>query len=689
MVKLSVLKNKLGQSLIEVLLAIALAAIIFPAIFSGLAASRQGVAQQNQRIAASALLKETQDEVRSVRENGWKTFAGYGDGTFYPVASSGTWTLVPGAETTSDGFIRQVVIADVYRNSSDVIASSGDLDPSTKQITVTITWNQPYSSSITGVGYLTRFRDNITYTETTVSDFNKGTNNNTSVVSTPNTFSGDGQVQLTARPSGAGDWCKPSQTINYYSLSGNSVGIAASAEAGLQSGSADSLYVATGGNASSNPLYTLNITDPPYPTPPVVTTSLTNSDNNKGYKLFSTASYVFFTTDHPNLAVDIVSRSDLSRVGYFDDGAHGSIVGENTGIFVSGNVGYVSSDVVFYTFDVSTIKGSSSQTKLSSVNLANSAKGNKVIVSGNYAYIATTSTTSQLQIINVQNPSSLGSPITLDVGNSQPGIDLAISGNYLYLVTRYASPDFYVIDISDPTSPKVVGSATTTGSMDPTGVSTVPAGSGNVVIVVGNSGDQYQIFNIATPSNPYQCGKLTNPNGATKINAIATEQEPDSEVYSYILTVTGSNNQNQQLMIIAGGPSGLYASTNGIYTSQIFSPGYQTAFNRFLVDYNLPSSVTTLKLQLAVAPLGSDNTCGTAQFTFVGPDGGSSTGYSTNGYWTYTDPSQTSSTGIVPFNNVATGYQNPGNCFQYKVYLNTTDSNSTPVFNDITVNYSP
>ena len=72
---LSTNKLEKGQTLIEILLAIALAAIILPAIAAGIMASRNGTAQQKERFAGTLLMEEAQSAIISVREKGWTTFA--------------------------------------------------------------------------------------------------------------------------------------------------------------------------------------------------------------------------------------------------------------------------------------------------------------------------------------------------------------------------------------------------------------------------------------------------------------------------------------------------------------------------------------------------------------------------------------------------------------------------------------
>lgn len=66
------LNLKTGQSLIEIIIAMGLVAILLPAILTGLVASREGKAQEGRRLQATALLRESEEVVRNVREKGWK-----------------------------------------------------------------------------------------------------------------------------------------------------------------------------------------------------------------------------------------------------------------------------------------------------------------------------------------------------------------------------------------------------------------------------------------------------------------------------------------------------------------------------------------------------------------------------------------------------------------------------------------
>ena len=188
-----------GQSLIELLVAIGLAAIILPALLTGFVSSREGKAQQFQRLEATALLRESEEAVRSIREKGW-TFITT-NGTYHPSTNGSTWSLSPSPEPIAD-YTRQVVISDAQRDSNgNIVSSGGTVDSSTKKVVTTVSWNTPQSSSITSTNYFQRYLGNNAFNHTTQADFNGGAKNNTQVVST-----GDGAVVLTQSGGGTNDW---------------------------------------------------------------------------------------------------------------------------------------------------------------------------------------------------------------------------------------------------------------------------------------------------------------------------------------------------------------------------------------------------------------------------------------------------------------------------------------------------
>src|SRR3989344_2060670 len=223
------MKNKIGQSLIELLLTIGLASILLPALITGLVASREGKAQQGQRTKATAILRETQEAVRSIRNRGWENIET--NGTYHTIITSNQWELAAGSGAVSD-FTQSIVITNINRNStgSVVPTPTGSTDPSSKKIDITVSWSSPYASSITSSFYLTRWRDNLPYIETTQTQFNAGTHTGTTVRSsspTPTPTPDDGEIILGS--GGYGNWCEPNLISSSFNISGNGVskGIAA------------------------------------------------------------------------------------------------------------------------------------------------------------------------------------------------------------------------------------------------------------------------------------------------------------------------------------------------------------------------------------------------------------------------------------------------------------------------------
>src|SRR5437868_4564086 len=86
-----------GQSLVELLVTIALTSLFLPALLVGFAVTRSGRVQQDQRLQAISFLREAQEAVRVVRESGWTNIASFTPGqAYHPVVSGGTWTLASG-----------------------------------------------------------------------------------------------------------------------------------------------------------------------------------------------------------------------------------------------------------------------------------------------------------------------------------------------------------------------------------------------------------------------------------------------------------------------------------------------------------------------------------------------------------------------------------------------------------------
>lgn len=670
--------NKKGQSLIELLVVMGLAAVLMPPIFTGFMSARDGKAQQRQRLLATSLMKETQEETRNIRERGWSYLAP--TGTYHPALSGSSLSLVAGA-TGVNGFTQQVVVDDVYRNANGAIVISptpGILDPSSKKISTTISWTTPRISSINHVTYMTRFRDNLSYSETTKAQFNNDPTHlsifdkTTAVNTAGSTLVDDGEVDMGL--GGLSDWCNPAQSVTTVNLSRQGIPTAISAIEG-------SVITGTGGNASGPTFAQTSF--------PLAQVSGTY-DNNKANGVFRDQDHYGYiaTTDH-NAEVKILDLNQFSNpptndkflnVGWFDAPGNGQTYGKS--VYVLNNIGYLTTlDNKFYTFDLSS--KSDSRPRFGTYDLDLTAVGNKVVVinkgSKIYAFVAINSTTTQLKVIDVTDPTNPSVVAWYQTNNNQPGIDVVTNptGTRAYLVTSYASgkKDFFILDISASIlsgNLPLIGDYDT-GGMTPDGVAIA---TGNRAIIVGTGGSyQYVVLKLDDESSPVTCPKigLSIASGAFGVSTVI---QSNGDAYAYIVT----GDTNAELKIIEGGPGGSFGY-NGIYTSAPFDTdgGFVHAFNRFTANVSVPSQ-TSISLQVAVANAGT-NGCVNANYTFIGPN---SADYGNSHF----QPVGTVITGLIPlvtFQN----YVNPGRCFKYKAYLNTPDSSRTPALLDMTINYSP
>lgn len=653
-----------GFSLVEIVVSMGIFSIIVFAVVEVFIVSNEAAQLGNTKAKALPLITEYVEKIRNIRRSNWTLLA---DGRYVITTNNGdlTLALTTTGETIDDVYTRFLDIASTFRDVNGNLAASGTPDPSTKKITVTVSWTGVHPGQLVESGYLTRYLDNLAWTQTTQTDFNKGTTHGTTaVVATAGTgIPDDGQVQLGA--GGGGDWCKPSDSIvAKFDLPGQAQANAITAIEGRA-------FIGTGRNASGEPFVDVDTSHLPQIS---ILNKLVTSPQLKTTDAFSSpgSNYAYITTENPNKEMVIIdlTTSPYSEAGYFN--APGSSDGKS--VYVVGNVGYVTAGSNFYSVDLSSKSGDRGA-PLSTVGL--SGEGLSIYVRGNYAYVAEDSTSRQMEIINITNPRSLSIVGWIKVNNAS-GRDVYVeeTETRAYLVTSSANPDFYIIDVSQKNNPKKLKNADgtdagiySTGVMDPKGVRVVPGGR---VIIVGSGGEQYQVLDISDSTKekaPIRCGGVTV---GVDIYAIDAVLGADGSAYSYILTADAAN----ELQVIRGGPGGLYA-TYGVYESQTLDTHYPTAFNRLFVNFNAPSP-TSILFQVAAKDANVSGNCTGVTFSdfdFVGPNGTSSDWFHGGG--------------AIPFDNDGLNFENPAQCFRLRAYLSTPTSSLSPVFYDFSVNYSP
>lgn len=625
---MKIFRNAKGQSLVELLVAIAVAAVMIPAILVGFVSSREGQAQQSQRLLAVPLLKEAEEAVRSVREKGWSNIAT--NGTYNPIVSGGTWGLATGSASTN-GYTRSIAISDV-----------SPLDPSIKKIVATVSWNTPFASSVSSTTYLSRYISNAEFIQTTQADFNVGSKSGVTVTNTSG-----GEVVLGA--GGSADWCNPNASIiAQLDLPKSGIANAISAYEGKA-------IAGTGENASGVSLASINISNTNPPVPTIAGTF----DGYKTNDVYLDNNYGYIATDTNAKEVIIVDLISHQEVGYFNTPR----IDDARSIYVLGNRGYVTAGNYLYIFDLTSKTGSRPQVGNDLFFLGSATS---VVVKGNYAYVSLASSIIEMQIIDISNPQSWQNTGWANVnGTDGKRVFVNQSNTRAYLATSAdeSKREFFIIDISQKTGARPTVGSYEANTMNPTSLSIVP---GNKALLVGSGGEEYQVIDIANEANPVRCGGLQINTG---IRGVVGVLESDSDAYSYIVT----GDVSSEFKVIEGGPGGSFA-TSGTFESSTFDATTSAGFNRFVVNGNKPSQ-TTMTFQVAAvdANPGTGN-CTGATFSFVGPDGTVGTFFATSS--------------AIPV-SIGGNFRNPARCFRYKAFLETSDPSQSPALYDMTVNYSP
>ncbi|MBI4084782.1 MAG: type II secretion system protein [Candidatus Levybacteria bacterium] len=666
-----------GQMLIEIMVALAITALFLPALLTGIVASNDGSAQQKLRFEATALLQQANEAVLAVKDSGWSSVASKKGIVTHPIIQGTTWALDIGNPTVN-GFTTSVNISDVFRDSLGAIVSSGgEIDPSTLQADITVSWNSPYNSSVTTSTYLTRFEQNTTQRDDTVSEFSDGITNGTTITNTNGGASG-GEVALAqiAVP----DWCRPEFIVS-MGIDGLGIGRTIQATQGR-------VLTGTTGNPSITlEKITINDTSPPT-SGGVLTWNAYNTNEVFSLNLDDYAYVATPNNDKPVVKVRI-SSWPFTEVGYFM--TDNQAVADGKSVYVVGDTGYAVVGGRLWNF--STTPNNASNNRMPRLDIdgvalyGTTATASRVWVVGNYAYVAADDANNAFQIFDVTTPNDLQQKWKLNV-NNRFAKDLFVNaaGTRAYLVTSDKNgkdPDgdgngqLYIINTSNiaTTQPSIINiGGTGTGFMRPRGVVAV---SNNKIVVVGKDSvdKEYQVYDTTTngEENPTSCvlkgGLDFSP---YNMYAVAAVTEDDGDLYTYVMT----NNPDLELKIFEGGTGGYQYSPSGDYESGIFplpSPG---AVNR-ISWLGTVTAQTSLKFKVAVADQ-VDGSCAGATYNYVGPNKSDP-----NSYFT-TPPA----TGTVPLDNDGIGYENPGQCFRYKAFLSTTDGNQTPILSRFTVNYS-
>ncbi|MBI2011078.1 MAG: hypothetical protein HYS89_02550 [Candidatus Colwellbacteria bacterium] len=160
-----------GQSLVEVIVGAAIAALIIGGAATALVVALRSNKQATNSETAVSLGEELRDGLKSVAEADWQdlySLSPKGAGNPYHLIESGSPPVLVTASSTEDvvvsgiTYTRSFITENANRDSNgDIVSSGGTEDTSTQKVTVTVTWSSTGGTAQAQiVEYFTRWSKN-------------------------------------------------------------------------------------------------------------------------------------------------------------------------------------------------------------------------------------------------------------------------------------------------------------------------------------------------------------------------------------------------------------------------------------------------------------------------------------------------------------------------------------------------
>lgn len=167
-------KQHKGESILEILLAIAIFAIVLPPVLYTMGLLAGGEPKRNIYFDATVYTEDAKTAVQQMKSASWATVATNGTYSLDTVGGAHTLTPVAGTPTpAANGLIRTITIADVYRESGQIVSTGGVVDSATKKISIQVSWDQSQDPLVTEY-YITRTDALGTFRQSSDDDFTQG-----------------------------------------------------------------------------------------------------------------------------------------------------------------------------------------------------------------------------------------------------------------------------------------------------------------------------------------------------------------------------------------------------------------------------------------------------------------------------------------------------------------------------------
>ena len=156
-------KSGCGFALIEALVSAAILSTVLAFAVGAYLVSTKTAGANGANVEATFLADEGIDAVRVIRDKGWSVNITplTVNSTYYLTWSGSTWVATTTNTYVDNTFERKFVLSAVYRDANSDIAASGNLDPNTKKVTVSVSYLKGSATTTkTLVVYITNILNN-------------------------------------------------------------------------------------------------------------------------------------------------------------------------------------------------------------------------------------------------------------------------------------------------------------------------------------------------------------------------------------------------------------------------------------------------------------------------------------------------------------------------------------------------
>ena len=416
--------TKPGFTLIEIVLASSVFALIITASIGSLLYGQESTALAGKRARAAILAEEGLEAVRNIRDSGTTLT----DGIYGLSASGSTWQL-SGSQDVQDIFTRQITIEtiDTYR----------------KQITSQITWSQNLQ------------RNGILELTTRLTDWQTETQG-------PPMWTNPNQI-ASVDLSGNQDALKVQVSGDYaYVVRGNASPNFSIIQVSTPSLATEVAFIsltgaptniAIAGNyayvTNSNNAQELQIIDISNPLSPIIAGTYNSPGNANANDIVVIGSYAYMIENKDNNQsefeiIDISNPAIPTLVGSIElgDAAHE--------LAISGNYAYIASSANSEELQVVDISNPASPSLATTLDLATNDDAVTISISGQNAFIGQADLFRIIDISSPTSPTLLGS---ISAGDTINDISLTSSPDYAFIATSNNDAEMQMVNITTSTTP--------------------------------------------------------------------------------------------------------------------------------------------------------------------------------------------------------------------------------------------